>query len=63
MVRCETDIARTADLWQRPVKICDVSAVLVFQLSQQYALSNATYDSIIDIRSAAEVLRALHSRD
>jgi len=56
-------MARTTDLWQRPIRICDVFAARVFQLSQQYALSTAAYDSILDIRSAAEELWALHSRD
>ena len=62
MARREPDMAATAELWQRLVKICDVFAARVFQLSQQHELGTAAYDSILDIRSSAEELRTLHSR-
>jgi len=54
-------LARTAELWERLVRTCDVFAARLFQLSQQHALGTAAYDHILDIRSAAEELRALHS--
>jgi hypothetical protein len=60
MARREPDMARTAELWQRLVRICDVFAGRVFQLSQQHASGTAAYDSILDVRSDAEELRALH---
>jgi hypothetical protein len=60
MARREPDMAGTAELWGRLVKICDVFAGRVFQFSQQHALSTSAYDNILDIRSAAEELRALH---
>ena len=57
----ESDVTRTADLWDGFVKTCDLFAGRIFQLSQQYSLGTAAYDSILDIRSAAEEVRALHS--
>jgi len=60
MARREPDMAKTAELWQRLVRICDVFAGRVFQLCQQHASSTTAYDSILDIRSDAEELRALH---
>ena len=60
VARHEPDVARTAELWEGFVKTCDLFAGRIFQLSQQYALGTAAYDSILDIRSAAEELRALH---
>jgi len=42
------------------VATCDLFAGRIFQLSQQYSLGMAAYDSILDIRGAAEELRALH---
>jgi hypothetical protein len=59
--RREPDVAQTAALWNGFVRTCDVFAGRIFQLSQQYALGTAAYDHILDIRSAAEELRALHS--
>ncbi len=61
MARRQPDVAETAELWQRLVRICDVFASRVLQLSQQHALGTAAYDGILDIRGAAEELRALHS--
>ncbi len=61
MARRETDVAKTAELWTRLVRICDSFSSRSFQLAQQYALNPSTYDLILDIRSAAEELRALHS--
>jgi hypothetical protein len=61
LARREADVARTAELWQNLVKTCDAFAGRVFQLSRQYALGTAAYDHILDLRSAAEELRALHS--
>lgn len=60
LARREPDVIRTAELWQDLVRTCDVFAGRVFQLSQQHALGTAAYDHILDIRSAAEELRALH---
>ncbi|MEK7677977.1 MAG: hypothetical protein AAB676_19270 [Verrucomicrobiota bacterium] len=60
MARREPDIAKTAELWTRLVRICDLFAGRVFQFSQQHALGTTAYDNILDIRSAAEELRALH---
>jgi hypothetical protein len=61
MARRETDVARTAELWDSLLKTCDLFAGKVFQLSQQHSLGIAAYDHILDIRGAAEELRALHS--
>ena len=61
MARREPDMAKTAELWARFVKTCDLFAGRVFQLSQQLALGMVAYDHILDIRSAAEELRTLHS--
>jgi hypothetical protein len=61
VARREPNMARTAELWSGFVKTCDLFAGRIFQLSQQYALGTVAYDSILDIRSAAEELRALHS--
>ena len=57
----EPDVTATAELWQRLVRICDVFANRISQLCQQQTLGNSAYDSILDIRGAAEELRALHS--
>jgi len=61
MARREPDVAKTAELWGRLVKTCDLFAARLFQLSQQHALGTTAYDHILDIRSAAEELRALHA--
>jgi len=61
MARREPDVARTAELWARMVRICDIFAARLFQLSQQHAIGTTAYDHILDIRSAAEELRALHT--
>ncbi|MBI5386096.1 MAG: hypothetical protein HZA90_15595 [Verrucomicrobia bacterium] len=61
MARREPDVTKTAELWGRLVRICDVFAARLFQLSQQHAWGTAAYDRILDIRSAAEELRALHT--
>ena len=60
LARREPDVTRTAELWQSLVRTCDLFAGRVFQLSQLHALDTAAYDQILDIRSAAEELRALH---
>src|SRR5216117_97559 len=60
LARHEVDLARTAELWDSLVKTCDLFAAKLFQLSQQYSLGTSAYDHILDIRSAAEELRALH---
>lgn len=60
VARHEPDVARTAELWEGFVKTCDLFVGRIFQLSQQYALGTAAYDSILNICSAAEELRALH---
>lgn len=61
VARREPDVRRIAELWNGFVRTCDLFAGRIFQLSQQYSLGTAAYDSILDIRSAAEELRALHS--
>ncbi len=61
MARREPDIAKTAELWTRLVRICDVFAGRVYQLSQQYPVGSSAYDNMLDLRGAAEELRALHS--
>lgn len=61
MARREPDVAKTAELWGRLVKICDPFAARLFQLSQQHALDTTAYDHILDLRGAAEELRALHT--
>ena len=61
MARREVEVAGTAQLWDSLVKTCDVFAAKIFRLSQQYSLGRAAYDHILDIRTAAEELRALHS--
>jgi len=60
VARREPEMARTAELWDGFVATCDLFAGRIFQLSQQYSLGMAAYDSILDIRGAAEELRALH---
>lgn len=61
VARREPEVARTAELWDGFVKTCDLVAGRIFQLSQQYSLGTEAYDSILDIRGAAEDLRALHT--
>jgi hypothetical protein len=61
VARREPDVSRTAELWDGLVKTCDLFAGRIFQLSQQCSFGTAAYDSILDIRSAAEGLRALHN--
>jgi hypothetical protein len=61
MARREPDVTKTAELWKRLVRTCDLFAARLFQLSQQHALGTTAYDHILDIRSSAEELRALHS--
>jgi len=61
MVRREPEVAATAQLWGSLVRTCDLFAAKIFQLSQQYSLGRTAYDHILDIRTAAEELRALHS--
>ena len=61
LARRESDVAQTAELWENFVRTCDSFAGRVFQLSQQHALGTAAYDRILDIRSAGEELRALHT--
>jgi hypothetical protein len=60
MARRQPDVAGTAKLWDNLVKTCDLFAGKIYQLSQQYSLETAAYDNILDIRGAAEELRALH---
>lgn len=61
MARRESDVTETAKLWSGLVKTCEVFAGKVFQLAQRYSLGTDAYDNILDIRSSAEELRALHS--
>ncbi len=61
MARREPDVGRTAQLWHSLVSTCDLFAGKIFQLSQRFSLATAAYDHVLDIRSAAEELRALHS--
>ena len=61
MARRDPDVTQTAELWGRLVRICDLFAARLFQLSQESALSTTAYDHILDIRGAAEELRALHT--
>jgi hypothetical protein len=61
MARRQPDMGETAELWDRLVRICDVFAARLSQLAQQRALGTSAYDSILDIRSAAQELSALHS--
>lgn len=61
MARRESDVTEIAAMWADFVKTCDKFAGKVFQLAQSYSLDTAPYDSILDIRSSAEELRALHS--
>ena len=61
MARHEVEVAATAQLWSSLVKTCDLFAAKIFHLSQRYSLGRGAYDHILDIRTAAEELRALHS--
>jgi hypothetical protein len=61
IARREPDVAATARLWASLVSTCDLFAGKIFQLSQQYSLGRTAYDNILDIRTAAEELRALHT--
>jgi len=60
VARREPEVGKIAALWDGFVQTCDLFAGRIFQLSQQYSLGTAAYDSILDIRSAAQELRALH---
>ena len=62
LARREPDMGKTAELWAGLVRTCDLFAGRVFGLAQQHSINLAAYDHILDIRSAAEELRALHSR-
>lgn len=57
----EPDMAKTAELWARLVKICEAFAKRAFQFAQQHAFGMAAYGNILAILSEAEELRALHS--
>src|ERR1035437_5783846 len=61
IARREPVVTGTAQLWDSLVRSCDLYAAKIFQLSQQYSLGRSAYDHILDIRTAAEELRALHS--
>ena len=61
MARREPEVAGTAQLWDNLVRSCDLFAAKIFQLSQHYSLGRAAYDHVLDIRTAAEELRTLHS--
>ncbi len=61
LARREPDAARTANLWENLVKTCDLFAAHISQLARQYSLATPAYDNVLDIRSAAEELRALHT--
>jgi hypothetical protein len=61
MAQREPDVNKTAELWLRLMKICDAFANRVFQLSERHAASKSAYDTILDLRSAADELRTLHS--
>ena len=61
MARREPEVTGTAELWGRLVRTCDLFAARLFQLWQQHALGTTAYDHILDIRSAADELRALHA--
>jgi hypothetical protein len=61
MARREPDVGKTAELWNRLVRICDVFAGRLSQLSQDHTIATSAYDSILDIRGAAEELRVLHT--
>jgi hypothetical protein len=60
MARREGEVSRTAELWDNLVRTCDIFAARIFELAQQYSLNSSSYDTILDIRSAAEELRDLH---
>lgn len=61
LARREPDVGATAQLWDSLVRTCDLFAAKVSRLSQRLCLGRSAYDHILDIRSAAEELRALHS--
>src|SRR5262245_60857200 len=61
MARREPDVTKTAELWARLVRVCDLFSARLYPLSQQHALGTTAYDNILDIRTAAEELRALHT--
>src|SRR5206468_8580080 len=44
IARREPDVAKTAELWGRLVRICDVFAGRISQLAQQHALGTSAYD-------------------
>src|SRR3989442_5989747 len=49
MARREPDVAKTAELWQRLVKICDGFPARGFHLSQQHTLSTSAYYNNLDL--------------
>jgi hypothetical protein len=61
MARREPEVAGTAQLWDSLVRSCDLFAAKIYQLSQQHSRGRSAYDHILDIRTAADELRALHS--
>ena len=58
--RREDDMGATAQLWEHLVTTCDLFANRLLQLSKDHSIATTAHDHILDIRSAAEELRALH---
>jgi hypothetical protein len=61
MARREPDVTATTRLWESLVKTCDLFASKIHQLAQRHSLATDAYDHILDIRTSADELRALHS--
>jgi len=61
VARREPEVGKIAELWDGFVKTCDLFAGRIFQLAQQYSLGTQAYDRVLNVRGAAEELRALHT--
>jgi len=61
IARNEPDVSRTAEIWARFVAISDEFAHRVYKLTLEHPGCRASYDHMLDLRCAAEELRALHS--
>jgi hypothetical protein len=58
----ETGIDRVAELWAKMVAICDTFARRISVLAHSYPSARISHDRILDLRTAAEERRQLHSR-
>lgn len=60
--RREADVETTSALWRGAVQHCDAVAARIHELGRSQPVAQEAYDRVLDIRSAARELVALHSR-